>query len=57
MTFFADHIRKGIDLESLTGAVFIDKRKAFDTVNHTLLLNKLNHLGIMGKKGRGSLII
>ena len=24
--------------------------KAFDTVNHTLLLNKLNHLGINGKE-------
>ena len=57
MTFFADHMRKGIDLGSLTGAVFIDKRKAFDTVNHTLLLNKLNHLGIMGKNGRGLLVI
>ena len=45
VTFFADHIRKGIDLGSLTGAVFIDMRKAFDTVNQTLLLNKLNDLG------------
>ena len=50
MTFFADHIRKGIDLGSLTGAVFVDMRKDFDTVNHTLLLNKLNHLGINGKE-------
>ena len=50
VTFFADHIRKGIDLGSLTGAVFIDMRKAFDTVNHTLLLNKLNDLGINGKE-------
>ena len=50
VTFFANHIRKGIDLGSLTGAVFIDMRKAFDTVNHTLLLNKLNDLGINGKE-------
>ena len=50
VTFFADHIRKGIDLGSLTGAVFIDMRKVFDTVNHTLLLNKLNDLGINGKE-------
>ena len=50
VTFFADHVRKGIDLGSLTGAVFIDMRKAFDTVNHTLLLNKLNDLGINGKE-------
>ncbi len=36
----------------LTGAVNIDLKKAFDTVDHATLLNKLNKLGIHGTKLR-----
>ena len=43
----ADTIRRNIDQGRLTGAVFIDLRKAFDTVDHTLLLNKLSSVGIL----------
>jgi hypothetical protein len=39
---FIDSIRRGIDQGMLTGSVFIDLRKAFDTVNHDLLLEKLH---------------
>ena len=34
----------------LTGAVFIEFRKAFDTVNHDLLLQKLSYMGVLDKE-------
>ena len=42
----ADTIRRNIEQGQLTGAVFIDFRKAFDSIDHHLLLNKLSALGI-----------
>ena len=31
-----------------TYGVYVDFKKAFDTVNHEFLINKLNHYGIRG---------
>ena len=41
-----DKIRDALDNKSLAIGVFIDFQKAFDTVNHEILLNKLDHYGI-----------
>ena len=35
-----------MDNEQLTGSVFIDLRKAFNTVDHSCLLNKLKTIGV-----------
>ena len=43
---FADKIVSAMDKGELTGAVFIDLTKAFDTVNHSILLSKLCSLGV-----------
>ena len=43
-----DQIRLSIDQKQLTCGIFIDLSKAFDTVNHKILLNKLDHYGIRG---------
>ena len=44
-----DDIMLQMNDSSCTLATFIDFRKAFDTVNHNILLNKLDRLGIHGK--------
>ena len=45
---FADTIRRNIDQGQLTGAVFIDLRKACDTVDHDVLLDKFSAMGVIG---------
>ena len=41
-------IRNALDNGKFACGVFIDLQKAFDTVNHDILLSKLNHYNIMG---------
>ena len=43
-----DNFAKNIDKEKYTCAVFLDLKKAFDTVNHQILLAKLEKYGIRG---------
>jgi hypothetical protein len=46
ITILIDDVRTGIDQGQLTGSVFMDLRKAFETVNHGRLLDKLPAYGI-----------
>lgn len=44
-----DAIYSAMDSQKFVGALFIDLRKAFDTIDHTLLIKKLNYaFGIRG---------
>ena len=43
---FTDSVRRNMDQGLLTGAVFIDLRKAFDTIDQSVLLNKLMKYGV-----------
>ena len=44
----SDKISKAIDKGEYTIGVFLDLSEAFDTVNHGILLKKLQHYGIRG---------
>ena len=44
----ADQLHESFNENKFTIGVFIDLSKAFDTVNHKILLEKLNHYGIKG---------
>ena len=47
-TTFIDQVRKGMDNGKYTGAIYIDLSKAFDTISHATILNKLPEFGIVG---------
>ena len=41
-----DRTTQDIDKGETPFGIFLDLSKAFDTLNHTILLNNLNHYGI-----------
>ena len=45
----ADNIRTNLDNNNDVLGIYIDLAKAFDTVNHNILLKKLQHYGIRGQ--------
>ena len=48
LKLFSSKIYKELDSSSNVLSIFIDFKKAFDTVPHNILLNKLDHYGIRG---------
>lgn len=40
--YLTEFIKESLDKGNVVGAVFLDLKKAFDTVNHEILLHKLN---------------
>jgi hypothetical protein len=45
---FTDFCYDSLNQKKILAAVFLDLSKAFDTVNHFILLQKLNHIGVRG---------
>ena len=43
---FLDYVYSSLDKKQSTIAVYLDFSKAFDTVNHEILMSKLHHNGI-----------
>ena len=48
LTSLTELIRKALDEDKFACGVFIDLQKAFDTVDHNILLSKLYHYGVKG---------
>ena len=43
-----ENIQSQLDKNKFCAGVFVDLKKAFDTVDHEILLKKLSHHGIRG---------
>ena len=43
-----ENINEALDKNKVACGIFVDFQKAFDTVNHDILINKLSHYGITG---------
>ena len=51
---FLDYVYSSVDSKQSTIAVYLDFSRAFDTVNHNILMNKLLHNGILFPTGNNT---
>ena len=49
LSYLTDKVKIGFEEGLLTGMVLIDLQKAFDTIDHSILLKKMSCLGFAGK--------
>ena len=49
LSYLNDKILKGFDKGVVTGMIAIDLQKAFDTIDHEILLNKMSFIGFSEK--------
>ena len=49
ITHLHETIIEGLEKKKVSVALFIDLKSAFDTINHFILIKKLDHYGIRGK--------
>ena len=45
---FLKYFVRVVDLGEYTAGVFVDLKKTFDTMDHNILINKLEHYGVSG---------
>ena len=48
VTLLLDEIRRNIDIDNVTGGIFIDLSKAFDTLSHAQIIESLTSYGVTG---------
>ena len=57
LSYLTDKVRKGVEKVLLTGMILIDLKKASDTIDHGILLEKMNFCGLDRTSAIGPLLL